>query len=78
MWFVVKVPKIENGGEGYEVRGWGVRGGRKSGLRVGGMTFLIGWRGGGMKSTLSGVLFYSCGNISAKYQPQYKFDDYRS
>ena len=43
MWFVVKVPKIENGGEGYEVRGWGVRGGRKSGLRVGGMTFLIGW-----------------------------------
>ena len=45
MWFVVKVPKIENGGEGYEVRGWGVRGGRKSGLRVGGMTFLIGWGG---------------------------------
>ena len=68
MWFVVIVPKIENGGEGYEVRGWGVRGGRKSGQRV----------GGGMKSTLSGVLFYSCGNISAKYQPQYKFDDYRS
>ena len=36
MWFVVIVPKIENGGEGYEVRGWGVRGGRKSGQRVGG------------------------------------------
>ena len=35
MWFVVKVPKIENGGEGYEVRGWGWRGGRKSGIRVG-------------------------------------------
>ena len=35
MWFVVKVLKIENGGEGYEVRGWGGRGGRKSGLRVG-------------------------------------------
>ena len=51
MWFVVKVLKIENGGEGYEDRGWGGRGGRKSGLRVGGMTFLIGW-GGGMKSTL--------------------------
>ena len=32
MWFVVKVLKIENGGEGYEVRGWGGRGGRKSGL----------------------------------------------
>ena len=46
MWFVVKVLKIENGGEGYEVRGWGGRGGRKSGLRVGGMTFLIGWGGG--------------------------------
>ena len=46
MWFVVIVPKIENGGEGYEVRGWGVRGGRKSGLRVGGMTFLIRWGGG--------------------------------
>ena len=45
MWFVVKVPKIENGGEGYEIRSWGVRGGRKSGLRVGGMTFLIGWVG---------------------------------
>ena len=25
MWFVVKVPKIENGGEGYELRGWGWR-----------------------------------------------------
>ena len=35
MLFVVKVPKIENGGEGYEVRGWGWRGGRKSGIRVG-------------------------------------------
>ena len=47
MWFVVKVLKIENGGEEYEVLGWGGRGGRKSGLRVGGMIFLIGCGGGG-------------------------------
>ena len=79
MWFVVKVPKIENGGEGYEIRSWGVRGGRKSGLRVGGMTFLIGWGGVGEvhpqggRDRIFGVLFYSCGS-----KPQYKFDDNRS
>ena len=85
MWFVVKVLKIENGGEGYEVRGWGGREGRKSGLRVGGMTFFIGWGGWGYeihpqggRGRIFGVLSYSCGNISARYQPQYKFDDYRS
>ena len=46
MWFVVKVPKIENGGEGYEVRGWGVRGGRKSGLKGGGYD-IFNWVAGG-------------------------------
>ena len=55
MWFVVIVLKIENGGEEYEVLGWSGRGGRKSGLRVGGMIFLIGLGGGGgIKSPLGG------------------------
>ena len=55
MWFVVKVLKIENGGEGYEVRGWGGREGRKSGLRVGGMKSTL--RVGGVEFSVFSLIF---------------------